>query len=291
MLPSIYDIRNRMAAGANLLDRAMNWMVIPTLLLTFILFAVGTWIWRRLRTPAAKIGIFAAAIVAALPGVMFAISYFHVFENIAWFYELRAAPLSELMAAGTGLLAAILGTGRGILSRMARPVILATLTIGILVPYLKPVLWPLPENRFHDQWANGVCLQSTAASCGPASAATLLRASGQFATERQVARECYTYNGGTEAWYLARYFRRHGYTVRFVINPADRIPVPSIAGVRVGGTGHFIPVLAETATSYITGDPTCGKQEWPKDKLRTHFDFTGFFMAVDKADRIKISHN
>ena len=56
--------------------------------------------------------------------------------------------------------------------------------------------------------------------------------------------------------------------------------MPSIAGVKVGGLGHFIPIIAETATTYVTGDPLVGRQEWPKDTIRQRLAFTGFFMAV-----------
>lgn len=107
-------------------------------------------------------------------------------------------------------------------------------------------------------------------------------------SEAEIARRCFTYLGGTENWYLARLMRRAGYEVRFRIrhSPADAIPVPSIAGVRLGRAGHFIPVMAETATTYVTGDPLVGRQEWPKDTVRQHFDFTGFFMEVHEGDQL-----
>ncbi|MDB5386141.1 MAG: hypothetical protein JWM11_1787 [Planctomycetaceae bacterium] len=48
-----------------------------------------------------------------------------------------------------------------------------------------------------DLWENGVCLQSTNASCSPASAATLLRCYNIPATEQEMAELCLTRKEGT----------------------------------------------------------------------------------------------
>lgn len=226
----------------------------------------------------------AAAFLFAVPGILFAVYYLHFFDRAAWFYELRAVPFSELAAAGAGLLAGVLTAllpPRGTL--ITRPFLVALLVFGIAIPYLKPVIAPVRAAGFQDWWADGVCLQSTASSCGPASAATLLRAAGRGEVrEADIAGACFTYVGGTENWYLARFLRRQGCTVRFLtgLPPEAPLPVPSIAGIRCGAMGHFIPILAETSTSYVTGDPLAGRREWPKDKIRSQLAFTGFFMEV-----------
>jgi hypothetical protein len=49
----------------------------------------------------------------------------------------------------------------------------------------------------NDRWENGVCRQSTNASCSPASAATLLRCYGIPATEQEMAELCLTRKEGT----------------------------------------------------------------------------------------------
>ena len=73
--------------------------------------------------------------------------------------------------------------------------------------------FPCPAAAIHDQWDGGACLQSTPSTCGPASIATILRSLGFPASEREVARNAFTYAGGTEAWYLARYVRSQGLNV------------------------------------------------------------------------------
>jgi hypothetical protein len=51
--------------------------------------------------------------------------------------------------------------------------------------------------RCNNLWENGVCLQSTNASCSPASAATLLRCYDIRATEQEMAELCLTRKEGT----------------------------------------------------------------------------------------------
>ena len=62
--------------------------------------------------------------------------------------------------------------------------------------------------------------------------------------------------------------------------PAN-LHLPAIAGVDVG-CGHFITILAETETTYITGDPLTGRREYSKKSLSDSYRFTGFFMEIRK---------
>lgn len=260
----------------------MNLLLFPALILAFALVPVGVWRWRRARSAAGRVGLLALGGLAALPGLLYVAYYFHVMDHAAWFYELRAWPGSELLAAGAGLLAGVLAGAMARFKVVSRTFLLTVLIIGISVPHLKPLLFPVPASSFQERWSNGVCLQSTNSSCGPASAATLLRAAGRQVSEAEIARQCYTYLGGTENWYLARYLRRQGCTVRFLTrhDPQAPLPVPAIAGVRNGDLGHFIPLIAVTPATCVTGDPLVGRREWPLAQLSKQFDFTGFFMLV-----------
>lgn len=263
----------------------MNRLVIPTLAIGFALFFRGLRLWPRTRGKIGKTVLLALAAALALPGLLFVVYYMHFFfDNAAWFYEARALRFSELAAGGAGLFAGVLAAVLLDSKLITRPFLLVLLALGIVGPHLKPFLAPMPASRFQDNWSDGVCRQSTSSSCGAASAATLLQASGIKITEAEIARLCFTYAGGTENWCLARFLRSRGFSVRFIANrnPAYPIPVPSIAGVRLGGIGHFIPVIAETATAYVTGDPLVGREKVPKEQLRQRFDFTGFFMEIHK---------
>lgn len=259
----------------------MNLLVIPTLAIAYLLSGVAMAVFRS-ESRIARWILLALAVPLAVPAILFVVYYLHCFDNAAWFYQFRALPLSELTAGGIGLLAgsfaSVIRGRRGVII----PLSFAFLTLGIIAPHIKPLIAPLPASCFQNRWNGEVCLQSTGSSCGLASAASILRAVGIDTTEAEIAGKCFTYRGGTESWYLARFMRSRGFDVRFVCaaSQTSNVPVPSIAGVRVGGFGHFIPIISETGTTFITGDPLVGRQEWPKDEIRRHFNLTGFFMEI-----------
>ncbi len=192
-------------------------MLVPTFVLALLLFWAGERVAERQKTLASGIWIACAAAVAAVPGVAMVLYYLHGFDDSLWFYRFRSFPCSELAAAGMGLLA---GAFCGFFPKFryaARALAIPSLCLGIAIPYLKPFISPLSESQFQSRWSEGVCQQSTGSSCGPASAATILKSLGFEVTEKQLARECYTYEGGTENWYLARALRRRGCEVRYRI--------------------------------------------------------------------------
>ena len=259
----------------------MNPLIYPTVLIAVLLFVAGLRLQRRISLGRHRLALFTLAIALAVPGVLIALYYLHLFDDAAWFYEFRSLRFSELSAGGCGFLAGLLAAaGRNV---FVAALLLIGLMAGIVLPHSKPLYGPLRAGDFKDTWKDGVCLQSTGCSCGAASAATLLRQAGIPATEAEVARACFTYNGGTENWYIARHLRSRGLRVRFItrMDPADPLPVPSIAGVLLGNVGHFIPILACTDTAYVTGDPLHGREEWAKDRIHEQYTFTGFFMTVE----------
>lgn len=270
----------------------INTSIVPTLVLALVLFRIGDASARRLARPAARILMYAAAAVAALPAVLFTAYYLHIFDAWKAFYDFRSLPLTELSASGAGLLA---GLVPGVAGRKGGPgevlrwASAGTLILWLAVPYLKPVVDPVNFGEFHDEWRDGVCLQSTESSCGPAAAATLMKAGGVSATELELARECYTSYGGTENWYLKRSLKRRGLDASCVIMEAQpgRLPYPSVAGVRLGGAegqGHFMAVLGEENGRYTIGEPRLGRILSSRKELSDTYYFTGFFLVV--ADRV-----
>jgi hypothetical protein len=262
----------------------LNWLVIPTFLVALLLFWIGRQSIRRCQTQKSRIFIFALWILMSVPGCLMVLYYLHWFDDAKWFYEFRSLPFSELTAAGAGLLAGALAELLGGARRISRPFLMTVLFLGVVIPYLKPLVTPIPSHRFSDRWQDDVCLQSTSSSCGAASAATVFRALGLFLKEQDIARECFTSLGGTENWYIARAFARRRCLVNFRVGegfPAD-LRTPAIAGVRVGGAGHFIAIIGSTNGMYVTGDPLVGKQTVVATQITKTFDFTGFFMEVQK---------
>jgi hypothetical protein len=266
----------------------LNWMCIPVFVVSLLLFAAGQRLYQRSSGRRERLLLLGGAFVCALPGITFSLYYTHLFDKAMWFDTFCALPGSELSATGAGLFAGVLAstmTAAAPRWQVAfRAPILAMLCLGLAVPYVKPLIAPIPEGLFTVHWRDGVCLQTTYATCGPACAATILKKFGIDESEQRLARECHSYRGGTEAWYLARALRRRGLGVQFLIRDSaiQDLPCPAIAGVKVNGMGHFITILEKTAVGYVIGDPipTVGKREIRKERLQTAYQWVGFFMAI-----------
>ena len=212
----------------------INPLIVPTFLLAAALFWLGVRLWPRIHSLAGRISAVAVASLLAVPGLLFVIYYFHLFDSAAWFYRFRAAQYTELTAGALGLLAGLLFA-----ALRSRPILKYLFSAGfalvLLIPYVKPIIRPLDFNSLEDRWNEGVCLQSSTSSCGPACAATLLRLEGLEASERELAHESYTYTGGTECWYLVRAMRRRGLDLDVVVDSPGASPnfSPAIAGTRL----------------------------------------------------------
>lgn len=261
-----------------------NPWLIPTLVLAYGLFGVGRWAVGKATSQPQGGGVLALGLLLAVPGTLIALYYFHLYDGWMPFFRFRALPGTELTAAGLGFVVGLLSryTDRSRLFSLTG--LLVLLTLGILLPYAKPLLLPAEHQAFSDQWDGDVCLQSRAYSCGAASTATILHHFGQQTTEAEIARECHTCRTGTEVWYLARALRRRGLAADFLFlpRPTGELPVPSIAGVRVQGTGHFVTLLERTPTGYLVGDPLTGASRLTDQELHDKFSFTGFFLQVSR---------
>jgi len=116
-------------------------------------------------------------ILLAIPGVLFSLYYLHFFDSWCFFYEFRSIYGTELTAAGAGFLGGLLAhwcRHFGRLASFLRGGILFGMIFGIILPHLKPLIAPAEDRIIKDEWNGEVCMQSTAYTCGPASAATVL---------------------------------------------------------------------------------------------------------------------
>ncbi len=152
----------------------------------------------------------------------------------------------------------------------------------VTVPFFKMVFSPLKVEEVNQRWNGNACMQSTLATCGPASAASIFRFLGYPSSEKQIAESSYTSATGTEAWYLARYVRSRGLLANFYFQDSfdSSILFPAIVGVRVSGNGHFIAVLKikDGIITYV--DPMIGMREMKLAVFATAFDFTGFHLII-----------
>jgi hypothetical protein len=265
----------------------MNHMLWPTVLGTAVLFWLGLKAEPVITSPGQRRAFVLGAVVLAAPAVLFCAYYTKLLGEPVWLYEFRSLPGTELSAAGVGLIAGFFQRLRHEHPRVKRQVrtftVPAFVAATIVVPYLKPILLPLDRSRLREKWKDGICLQSTSSTCGPASAATIVRALGGSATEAELARDSLTYAGGTENWYLARALRKRGFHPAFelVAANAGRFPTPSVAGVKMaGGAGHFIALLGHDGTRYVASDPLSGRFTATHAELTSDYHFTGFFLVI-----------
>lgn len=266
----------------------VNLMLVPTLLGAFSLFWLGRFAAQRITSRPAKFVVFAIGIALAMPGLLFVLYYAHFFDDAVWFYTFRALRFTELAAGG-------LGFAMGLLQGWLEPdtwgeslLLPLALSILVFIPFVKPLLSPLDSAELKSRVQDGVVLQSTPSTCGPASAASILRGLGYPATEKELAKESFTSRSGTENWYLARALRRRGLDVQFRVQRslADPIPSPAIAGVVLpGGVGHFIAILENNGRQITIADPLDGKHVLETLTVRDRFNFTGFFMTVRSPSR------
>lgn len=260
----------------------MNPLALPTFLLAMGLFWLGIQAERRLKRKT-RTFVSIVAVILSMPCLLYAFYYAHFFDNAAWFYNFRAIGYTELLASGVGLIGGFLYSLTDPESVGEKSAIPTVLFILLAIPFIKPVITPLDYEQLRVSCDGEVCLQSTPSTCGPTSAANILKSFGQPASEKQLAIEAYTYRGGTENWYLSRALRSRGFDTKVFVDSTlpPELPAPSIAGVVLaGGAGHFIALLSQEGNDVTLVDPLVGKLVIPRASLEKQYRFTGFFLVV-----------
>jgi hypothetical protein len=242
---------------------------------------IASWNFTKTKSLPSKLALLFLFSLLSIPAFLYSAYYLHILPDQAWFYTLRSWKGSEFISI-------FLGCAGGCFASLLPRVLMGFPLFGVIavttLPYIKPILSPLPDTAITDQWKGDACLQSTMSTCGPASLCTILKFSGTTVSERQVARASFSYTGGTEAWYLARFARNHGYTPTFVFTKRlSDISLPAIAGVKIGGMGHFIAILKIENGSVTFADPLQGIEHISLDKFKNSYSFTGFFLSIQKS--------
>lgn len=256
-----------------------NLLGVLAVILSVVVFVIA---YRQLRNRPEKVRLawLAVLVPLSLPALSFAFYYTHRLPEMTWYYTLRSYPGTEFfalfLAAAAGVVATLVGP------RLASW-ILPMLLIATGLPHIKPFIGPIPEDRYKERTWKGAYLQSTLSTCGPASLVNILQHLGHEASEREIAHAAFSYMGGTEAWYLARYVRHCGLHPRFVFTETfvPEAGLPAVVGVVLpGGGGHFIAVLdlKDGQVSYV--DPISGGYQIPLAEFQQRHAFTGFHLVV-----------
>lgn len=190
----------------------------------------------------------------------------------------RALPFAELTVCLAALFAGWLSFQLP-LRRLSLSLCLIVSMGYVSLPFIKPIVRPAGE--IAEKWRDGIALQSTSATCGPASLTTLLSRLGATVSQSEVARGSYNSGSGTENWYLARYAQSRGFSYRFLNQPKlDLAPVPSIIGVKLGQAGHFITLLEKEGEVFTIGDSLSGVHRLSKAQFDERYRFTGFVLHI-----------
>ncbi len=258
----------------------VNWMTVMAALLSVLAFR---WVFERVsQWPARRrLAYLFPALVLALPGLSFAFYYLHLIPDHAWYFEFRSWPGTEILMVFVAVFVALVAS---FLPRWMMVFALLGVIGTSMIPTLKPLLGPIPDENFKEQWNGRVCTQSTPSTCGPSAAASALRTLGIEASERDLARESHSSSRGTEAWYLARAIRARGVRAKFSQGPGfdPSVPLPAIYGVQINDFGHFIAILEVDNGTYVVGDPLNGEERLSAEALLQRYEFSGFSLSVRK---------
>lgn len=226
-----------------------------------------------------------------------------------WLPLSNAIILGNALPPGAALLAGVLA-GRRSIPIWRRWLLIVGLTVGcwwsVLVNFL-----PGPQHSDGRWTSDGVCLQSSAASCSPAAAATLLRHHGIHATEAEMMRLCLTREGGTPSLGLYRGLklktRGTGWRVEVVRGTSQqlcqdlsspvvlRMRLPSDPGLvqqlagwtgLVADQGHAAVLYAvtEDGRRLRVGDPASGIHHWLADDFLARWRGEGLRLVPDSPE-------
>jgi len=249
-------------------------------LAAFVLLHVVAWKMAEKLGKKPRLITALASLLLCLPAAWFVLYYLHWLPEPPLLYQLRSLPLSEGFLAALGIAA---GFWRSVLPRVLKAFPTAAGVFLLTIPFLKPVFRPLDLATLHEQWKGDACIQSSYVTCGPASAASILRQLGdKEVTEHELAKEAWTSASGTEAWHLAKALRRRGYEVNFLAPDGlpDAKDLPGILGTGMDGAGHFIAVLEITEDEIVYIDPLHGKDRKKIDHFLKWRTVEPFFMSI-----------
>jgi predicted double-glycine peptidase len=158
-----------------------------------------------------------------------------------------------------------------------------------VMPFLMPALQRGEISRLKTQIDHdGVCLQSTDYTCGPAAAVTALRAVGIHADEREIALLSHTSRStGTDPAVLASVLRAQyaGRQITFTyrsFNSAADLPTdrPTIAIIEYGFlVDHFVTVLKSDKGRLTIGDPLRGRTTQPFAEFEREWRHVGIVLG------------
>ncbi|MCH2225120.1 MAG: cysteine peptidase family C39 domain-containing protein [Crocinitomicaceae bacterium] len=226
---------------------------------------------KRLEGSKHKYLFLVTCFLLAIPGFSMATYYFHLIESPSWYITFRSISNIEWMNSFIGLFL-------GVIEVKKKGIALLLSVILITIPYAKPILRPINVNS-ETKWIDDVCIQSTYASCGPSSLATIFKLKGIHSSEAEIATSAFTCSSGTEIWYLLRHASNKGlnYSCKKIQN-IQQVQPPCIIGTKIHNIGHFITVLRTNKEKLLIGDPLIGKIELTNKEFLKRYKLDGLMI-------------
>ncbi len=210
--------------------------------------------------------------------------------------------LSNLAPAILGLLAGVAVCHKSV-ARWRKGLSLAVFLMIAVFAALQPVIRTVPQTA--DQWRNGVCMQTSNASCSACCAATLLAEVGIDATETEMVDLCLTNLKGTTVLGLYRGLkiktRGADQGVYSIFGDVDSLranthwPIAMSVGLPrdadvdpiyerewgwTRGERHAVVMYGFAENDRIDiGDPSVGREQWTSGDLEVLFRGSAFYLS------------
>jgi Peptidase C39 family len=246
-----------------------------SLFLAVVLYLVGFFLIGKI---AKKSGYFLLLLtfLCCLPALSMILYYFHLVKLPNWYINFRTISGMEISVAFFGLFFGLLSDHKSKIF-----LIIPALAL-VLIPFIKPIIRPLTIRQI-SEWKDDVCIQSTPATCGPSSLASILRYYGIETSEYELAKNSYSCSSGTEIWYILRCGKAKGLNYKLsTVNSFEGLKYPSIIGVKLMSFGHFITVLGKSGDNFIIGDPLSGKSTLNRTEFEKLYKLDGMMIEFSK---------
>jgi hypothetical protein len=287
------------------------WGLLVLIASALVLFRVSSLVAQR-YPPWFSAGM---AVVAVSFLVVFALTVHGKLVVAQWLPLSNAVILGNWLPLGAAVLCGVL-TSRRSIPRWRRNTLAVGLTAGVWWSVLVNFL-PGPQPAGEHWTPEGVCLQSSAASCSPAAAATLLRHHGIETSEAEMMRLCLTRHGGSPSLGLYRGLKLKtqgtAWRVEVVRGTADQLlddlttPVllrmrlprdPDLVSRLAGWTGApadqghaaVLYAVTEGGRRLRVGDPSAGIHHWLADDFLARWRGEGLRLVPRREGESLSSH-